>query len=60
VNAIGEQIISDIVGDDDEDLEDEVLSSEEKQLDQLGDIVEATVFLSSLYAALVDRERNEF
>ena len=28
--------------------------------DQLGDIVEATVFLSSLYAALVDRERNEF
>jgi hypothetical protein len=60
VDAIGEQIISDIIGYDDEDLEDEVLSSEEKQLDQLGDIVEATVALAGLYAAMVDRERNEF
>jgi hypothetical protein len=60
LDAIGEQIMSDLIGDEDEDLEDEVLSSEEKQLDQLGDIVEATVALTGLYAAMVDRERNEF
>src|ERR1700694_5287083 len=41
LDAFGEQIVSDLFGGDDEYLEDEVLSSEEKQLDQLGDIVEA-------------------
>jgi hypothetical protein len=60
LDAIGEQIVSDLLGDEDEEQEEEVLSSEQKQLDQLGDIVEATVALTGLYAAMVDRERNEF